>query len=92
MHTNGSGCTQGVNNVGALLDGSKDTILNPSDKKVLHLLRKGGAYTGKEITEVLNIAHPQAHIRNLRNAGYTVSDYRISTGFSRRKKYFLKEV
>lgn len=63
--------------------------LSSNNCKVLNLLRSG-EYTAMEIVEKLKLPDPRSNIRNLRNAGYLISDYVITIEDTRRKKYFLK--
>lgn len=55
---------------------------------LLHLLKQGGQYSTIEIIKLLNIAHPQSAIRNLREEGHPIAGiwYKRTDG-TRYKKY-----
>lgn len=65
----------------------KDSLLNSTDLRVLHLL-SSGHYSVVDITKTLSIPDPRSNIRYLRKAGYNISDYWQKTRFSRYKVYF----
>ena len=56
--------------------------------RLLHLLKQGGQYSTIEIIKLLNIAHPQSAIRNLREEGHPIVGiwYKRTDG-TRYKKY-----
>ena len=65
----------------------KDSLLNSTDLRVLHLL-SSGHYSVVDITKTLSIPDPRSNIRYLRKAGYNISDYWQKSRFSRYKVYF----
>lgn len=62
--------------------------LSSNSYRVLNLLTTG-EYTVVEITKELDLSDPRSNIRNLRKAGYPISDYWINIGKTKCKRFFL---
>jgi hypothetical protein len=71
-------------------DMNKLFISNPVRRKILELFLSGGRYSVTDLSELLHIPDPRSHIRYIRGAGISISDYWVKAPFSRYKIYFLR--
>ena len=72
--------------------GTKYFFQHPTRQKIYELFLQGGQYSVVELSKLLNIPDPRSHIRYIRNAGISISDYWIKSDFSKHKVYFIHQI